>query len=81
MGRIVRSGNMFMPSLISAAVDTYLTTYGVDPNYIVMNEETLDAVKAGIHPMIYVEEPKYPVYCGVPIAICGKLRFGEFEVV
>ena len=81
MGRIVRSSNMFMPSLITASLEGYRTTYGVEPNYIVMSDETLEAIEANIRPIIFIEDPKYPVFDGIPIAVCGKLRFGEFEVV
>lgn len=81
---MLTKGTVFTPILsVSTKINAYRSKYGCDPNYIVMNKETLNAIKtsselvAGSMPAT----PAYFAFCGTPVAICDNLEFGEFMIV
>lgn len=82
MARCVKNGCMLGFDTVRRTLYEYRETFGVEPNYIIMSAQTLHAIEAFMQTILHVDgNPSYPVYDGVPIAICGKLPFGDFEVV
>ena len=81
MGRVMKSGNMLLLSRINVALTEYTMANGVEPSYIVMNEFTLEILEVESNGMVFIKDPKYSVFEGIPIAVCEKLSVGEFEVV
>lgn len=78
---MLMKGTIFTPILsINTKINVYRSEYGCAPNYIVMNKETLNAIKTSSE-LVVVNTPAYFTFCGIPIAICDKLGFGEFTIV
>jgi hypothetical protein len=74
-------GSFVDVSNIGKEIDKYIYEYGGNPNYIVMSSSTLSMTEAIISNAISRSIEKYTEFHGVPIAICNKLRIGEFEIV
>ena len=54
------------------------------PEYLIMNNNTLDIIKITTHSYLYSNKNNddyYGSYWGIPIAICNKLKDGMVEVV
>lgn len=74
-------GSFLDVSNIGREIDKYIYEYGGNPNYIVMSSSTLSMTEAIIGNVISRSIEGYTEFHGVPIAICNKLRIGEFEIV
>lgn len=74
-------GSFLDVSNIGREIDKYIYEYGGNPNYIVMSSSTLSMTEAIIGNVISRSIEEYTEFHGVPIAICNKLRIGEFEIV
>lgn len=74
------------PEILDKALEDYNYETSQLPKYIIMNEETFKHLK--MVPCKYptdlnynLHEEKYWLYDSFPIAFCGKLNFGEVEIV
>lgn len=74
-------GSFVDVSNIGREIDKYVCEYGDNPNYIVMSSSTLSMTESIISNVTSRSIEKYTEFHGVPIAICNKLRIGEFEIV
>lgn len=74
---------------IDDAIDEYNYETSEMPKYIIMNEETFQAIKRDIShghteyslATFVSKDYNYAQYYGCPIAICRKLKYGEIEIV
>ena len=80
-----------MPSLFSVKVDfdkLHEDTAKIRNNnkhvkFIVMSETTLQKIRESIIPFVPTEEIKMLIrdICGVTVATCNTIQFGDYEIV
>jgi len=68
---------------ICRLITLYQAKTGEQPNYIIMSRGTCELLKSQIERLIMKCQFNSTVvqFCGIDIAECDKLKFGEVEVV
>ena len=77
----VVNGSIVSGGVISVKIDEYISKNGCNPNYIIMSGSTASMMEAVSGSVSSRSIEKYSEFCGVPVAICNRLRTGEFEIV
>lgn len=77
----VIGGSFISCGAISNKIDEYIMKTGDNPNYIVMSHSTASMLEAATSNIISHSAERYAEFHGVPVAICDRLRIGEFEIV
>lgn len=67
---------------ISYLINQYEAETGEKPNYLIMNQDTVNLYKCSIkHLSIFLNSNNSETMFGIDVAICNKLKFGYVEVV
>lgn len=70
---------------LDAAMQDFSRNNDRIPIYLIMNIETRDALIKEYEGMnvirTYGDWHRYPVYKGIPIAICEKFDYGEVDII
>ena len=79
---VVRNCIKIDTDAIAEGLARYRRIHGIDPSFIVINNDTLDLLSLENKSVLNSTPTySYTAFMGVKVAICNALKFGEIEIV